>query len=120
MTSHEFAVEIQEAADYLLSRPEFDVATRRTTLYLGWYYDEKEKFLAAVKALGPGKKKYTSSDVEYHVKQGADIQISVNRSTVCRKVQEEMWECEPLLSPEEEAQLVEGSSPILTDNEIPF
>ena len=36
---------------------------------------------------------------------GAKITMAIPRDKVCRKVQEAKWECEPLLTPEEEAAL---------------
>jgi hypothetical protein len=106
MNSHRYAQKLHEIADFLLSRPEFDTdGMPRVSL---WFFAEKEKFLTAVRALGSGKKVYergSSGDLRF-IPSGnpidTDFSVYINRSAVCRKVQEEKWECEPLLGPEEE------------------
>jgi hypothetical protein len=111
LNSHEYARKLQALADFLLSRPEFDT---QTDIIDGsfWYWSDKEKFLAAVRALTPGRKEYgegTERDALYFypsgVPQGTKLRLRVERALFCRKVQEEKWECEPLLSPGEERQL---------------
>ena len=66
---------------------------------------EHQQVIAAVKALGTGEKKYDGSDLQFTAATPIPLWIRVQRSVVCRKVQEEKWECEPLLSPEEDAAL---------------
>ena len=104
MKSHAYAKAIIQAAEFILSQPEFDTETEQPRLYIGWFWS-KEPFLAAVRALGAGKKEYSGSDLRYSVVHGAEITCTIPRDKVCRKVQEAKWECEPLLSPEEEATL---------------
>jgi len=58
-----------------------------------------------VRAIGAGKKEYSGTDLRYVAKYGAEISMTIPRDQVCRKVQEAKWECEPLLTPEEEATL---------------
>jgi hypothetical protein len=107
VNSHEYAHMLNQLADFLLSRPEFETPNGRKSLYLGSYWDKKEEFLGAVRALGSGKKKWGDHDLDYVVTlpTGIEMYMAVCRSAVCRKVQEEKWECEPLLSPEEEASV---------------
>ena len=105
MKSHAYAKAIIQAAEFILSQPEFDTESGTPGLCLGWYWS-KESFLAVVRALGAGKKEYSDSDLRYTVDtHGANIWLTIPRDKVCRKVQEAKWECEPLLSPEEEATL---------------
>lgn len=105
MKSHEYAKQVIQAAEFIMSRPEFEAKCSSATLYLGWFWD-KAPFLAAARALGTGKKEYSGTDLSYTVEDhGAKITMSIHRDKVCRKVQEIKWECEPLLTPEEEAAL---------------
>ena len=105
MKSHAYAKAIIQAAEFILSQPEFEVESDKPSLYLGWYWS-KELFLAAVRALGAGKKEYSGSDLKYTTNaHGANVWLTIPRDKVCRKVQEAKWECEPLLSTEEEATL---------------
>ena len=100
MKSHEHAQKIKQAAEYILSCPEFETEAS-PMLYAGWYW-EKDKFVNAVKALGSGKKEFFGTDLRYTVENhGAKIYLTIPRDKVCRKVQEVKWECEPLFSAEE-------------------
>lgn len=108
MKSHEYAQKLADTARFLLSRPEFETEME-PWVYLGNYWTDKDKFLAAVKALGAGVKEWGKDDLTFKVKSPAEIVLSIQRSAVCRKIQEEKWECEPLLSPEEEAQIGVGT-----------
>ena len=104
MKSHEYAQQLKTATDYILSRPEFEMETT-PGIYLGYYWD-KTPFIALAKALGNVEKDYSGTDLKISTKVG-DIKIwaSIPRDKVCRKVQEAKWECEPLFTPEEEAQI---------------
>lgn len=105
MTSHEYANRLKEIAEFLLSRPAFEVANM--PLVLQMYYD-KDKFLAAALSLGSGKKEFTDGswpEVKFFPDACPEIRLSIPRDKVCRKVQDVVWECEPFLSPEEEATL---------------
>lgn len=111
MRSHEYAQKLHEIATFLESKPEFETgATPRLSFYF-WF--DKENFLAAVRALGSGKKVFSGSDFRYEV-SAAPISAVISRDKVCRKVRDEEWECEPLLSPQEEETL----TPVGED--IPF
>ena len=105
MNSHEFARDVKEAAEYLLSRPAFETATSNAAVYLGGYYSNKEGFIYAAKALGNVEKKYDQHDLTLTITKGANLWLTAPRSLVCRKVQDEKWECEPLLTSEEEESL---------------
>ena len=98
MKSHEYAQKIKEAAEFLLSKEEFEVDSTPSVMI--FYYSQKTLFLDAVKAVGSGTKKYSSDDLIFTPGETC-LHLYVNRNAVCRKVQEEKWECEPLLSGEE-------------------
>ena len=119
MNSHELARKMAETADYLLRRPEFETPSYSddSKMYLGSYYSNKEKMLAAVRALGAGEKKYSGTDLNFYSATPIPIWFSVNRDQVCKKVQEEKWECEALLTPEEEASITQVSEVV---DDIPF
>jgi hypothetical protein len=121
MTSHEYALKMQRVAQFLLSRPEFTLPNYVDKFddYLN-YFSDKEKFIAAVRAVGPGTKEVDGNYSTFV--PGMDIGearlgIRANRDAVCKKVQDEIWECEPLLSPEEEAQV---GAPMEAVDDLPF
>lgn len=101
MTSHEYARELQKTAAILLNRPE--IAFPHGPYLYESYYD-KEQFLEAVRAMGSGAKKFTEHDFRF-TPTDTCITMCISRSKVCRKVQEEKWECEPLLSEEEVSEI---------------
>lgn len=110
MSSHEYANKLKQLADFLLAKPDFDARTVTVNEFF-WYWQDKQKFLDAVKALGSGRKEYEeglSGDVLFYpsgLPSDTFFAVRVNRAAVCRKVQEEKWDCEPLLSQAEEAQV---------------
>jgi hypothetical protein len=105
MRSHELAAQLIATGQYLLSRPDFETPCTSHSLYLGSYWDDKERFIAAVRALGAGIKSYNGSDLQFNTKTPLEIWTRINRQSVCKKVQEEKWECEPLLTPDEDAAI---------------
>ncbi len=125
MKSHEYAEKLIDAAVALLKRPEFEVAND-PHFYQGYY--DKEKFLAAARALGSGKKEFTSdlySELRFKPDAVAGMALTIPRDKVCRKVRDEEWECESMLSPDEVESLKasEGGSPQIVETEkdgIPF
>lgn len=111
MTSHEYADRMIALAEFLKNRPEFKIPIRDPYAHFD-YFSDKQNFLDAVRAVGAGRKAFKKygkdiEDIQFHpaTPKGTEIVISASRSTVCRKVQEEKWECDPLLSPEEEKLL---------------
>jgi hypothetical protein len=112
MNSYEYARQLKKIADYIFSRPEFEVDSTPSA-YLGHYW-EREKFITMAKALGGVEKDYSGSELKIIKTIGeARLWASIARDKVCRKVQEAKWECEPLLSVEEVEQLG-------TEEEVPF
>lgn len=108
MNTRKYAEKLRELAAWLDSRPEF--ATDSEPMFYMRYH-AKPQFMAAVAALKPGIKKYTDGgypEVEFHPTSAPSdcyIKIVAPRDIACRKIQEEKWECEPLLSPKEEASI---------------
>ena len=113
MTSHEYANELKKTAEHLLSRPEVEFDTK-PFLFVGFY--EKAPFVAAARAMGSGKKEFSSCDDLHFTPDGTCLTLSIARSLVCRKIQDVKWECEPLLSESEIEQLVKQQQ----DESIPF
>lgn len=107
-TTHDWARQLHETAEFLLSRPEVEIGRSLPVSYLSFYGD-KVPFLAVVRATLPGKKEIDQWNVNFHPK-GVRLQININRDAVCRKVQDVKYECEPLLSQEEEGQMMEEPS----------
>jgi hypothetical protein len=101
MTSHEYATEIRKQADYLESRPVFEIPGSERTFFC--FYD-KHKFLDAVRALAPGTKEYKYDDLDFTI-SAVSIVLSIPRNRVCKLVAPAVWDCEPLLSLQEDAAL---------------
>lgn len=108
LTSHEYALELKRLADEMLACPDFQ---------LGWTHDEvtlgigasKDELLAFAKNLHPLRKEFSEKEIELRFGSGRiSAKISANRSTACRIVkpaEPAVYECDPLLSQEEEAQV---------------
>ena len=103
MTSHEYAKELQKTVDHLLSRQEVEFESYAQPFLFVSFYD-KEKFVSAVRAMGSGEKKFETVDLRFEPNDTCLI-MSIGKDKVCRKVQEAKWECDPLFSDEEIAQL---------------
>jgi len=113
VTSHDYAKQLRILADALEAAPEFtlpsysDVHYAESGLENLRYYEDKAGFLSAVKALGTGRKVMTDRSITLVAANGL-LHISANRDAVCRIIkpaQPAEYECEPLLSQAEEAQL---------------
>lgn len=100
-TSHDWARELQKTAAFLLSKPEVEIGEIPKTRF--YQYSSKENFLSLVRALKPGKKEINNYYINFFP-SGADMELSVNRDLVCRRLNPE-YECEPLLSQEEDAEM---------------
>jgi hypothetical protein len=101
-TSHDWARDLQRTAEFLLSKPEVEIDRIPTTV--AWFFSDKVPFLALVRATIPGKKVINGNYVNFYP-SGANLEFTVSRDLVCRKVQDVKYECEPLLSPEEDAEM---------------
>ena len=106
MKTREYAVELRKIADFLDSRPEFEIFLMILFTYSKFYahasYDDKQVFVAAVKALGDSTKKYTGntdySKLEVTAK-AYPLELSIPRDKVCKKIV--TFDCEPLFSESE-------------------
>jgi len=106
MKSHEWAHRLIQLGNWLLERPEFDTPNNRENLYLGNYWEDKEKFLKMARALKPLVKEYSEGDLHIRTTEAPlELFAAIERSAVCKKVQDEKWECLPLLTAEEEAEV---------------
>jgi hypothetical protein len=108
LTSRDYANRLRQLADWFDQRPEFPLPVDEGKMYDFFHYgNDKDGFLAAVRSLGSGAKEFSNDDVKFLPKIGEAFHFVLDaaRSTVCRKVQEEKWECDPLFSQEEEAEL---------------
>lgn len=101
-TSHDWARELQETAAFLLSRGEVEIGNIPKTRY--YEYGLKDNFLKLVRALKPGKKVTNQYYIEFYPSDTEHLELSVSRDLVCRRLNPE-YECEPLLSPEEDAEM---------------
>jgi len=110
-TSHDYAKQLREIADALLDLPAFQLPRHmsqdRVHDYLH-YFSDKERFVAAAKALGNFEKGVRDDALVLSPLFSTHFQIRADRSSVCRLVrsaQPAEYECEPLLSQAEEAAI---------------
>lgn len=105
-TSHDYAKFLREQADFLESRPAFNLPSEDRTTMTFLHYYEKEPFIAAVKAVGAGKKEFTENEVTFRVERTWGlVELHAPRRTVCRLVRAAEYDCDPFLTPAEEAVL---------------
>ena len=106
-TSHEYARNVKAFAEFLLSRPEFEMPWTPTYLGIVRYWGgDKERFLAAARALGTGKKKYEHDDIEFTVThEWGEFTIRAPRNSVCRLVRPAQYECDPFFSDAELSEI---------------
>ncbi len=108
--SHDYAHAMKLVADFLLSKPAFNLPDYEDGFSAKlYYYADKAGFLAAARALG-GVKNVT--DERYFCLTNklprSQFSISAERSAVCRLIEPAkpaMYDCEPLLSQTEEQEL---------------
>jgi hypothetical protein len=104
--SHDYARRLLELATFLLSRDSFVLPYHEPTSFHHFRYYEKEPFVAAVRALGSGKKKLAEDSIEFVVAQpGYSLSVEAPRNLLCRLIRPAEYDCDPFLSPEEEKQL---------------
>ena len=114
LTSHEYARQMQAVAQWLLDKPEFKLPDYETEYSERLnYFSDKEGFIRAAKVLGG--KKDVSHDGDYRLVtehlSGFRFTLVANRNAVCRIVkpaQEAEYECEPLLTQQEEEEVNRG------------
>jgi hypothetical protein len=107
----EIAQELRRIADSLDREPEVELVTPM----LSFYNNDKETFLASVRAL-PRPLAKDFNDHEYTLEHGRRegavwLRTKCDRSKVCKMVkpaQPAVYDCSPLLSAEEEESLTEA------------
>ena len=108
MNTQELVNIFRSFADFLESRPDFDIEgcvsvivgyKESPHVYINFY--DRDKFVAAVKAIGNATKKYTDGDYpKLEVTAEAfPIVLCISRDKVCTK--KVTYDCEPLFSEEE-------------------
>ena len=105
MQSHAYAAKLKELAEFLLSKPEFE--TQGSPLFYSYQWT-KEGFVAAVKALGEGTKEFSDTEIKFNPTGGPKditMQVHAPRDKVCTLVKAAVWDCEPLLSVDELAEV---------------
>ena len=116
ITSHDFAKQLRKLAEFLEAAPAFKLPDYSTEYndtcgiaQFDYHYD-KAGFISAVKALGSGKKREkTICQPEIHF-MAADglLRLAIYKEALCRLIEPAkpaVYECEPLLSQAEEAQI---------------
>ena len=117
VTSHQYAKQLRALADALETAPEFNLPrywgaySPKAGIAQFDYHHDKAGFLSAVKAVGSGTKKemYGGGEPEFHFFAfNGLLRLAIYRDVICRIVkpaQPAEYECEPLLSQAEEAQI---------------
>lgn len=108
--SSEVAAALRSLADSLESNPDANICQPYVYFSPDYDKDEKEKFLSMARLMPrPVEKNYTDTEVRLEHRSPAMVIISkISRSEVCRIVEPAraaVYDCVPLLSIEEDAQL---------------
>lgn len=104
--AHEVAAELRKFADCLDTEPDAEVVR----VYINQFYYNKEPFLAMSKLIPRPLAKVYGTDrlLISHDTEAVCINVSIPRDKVCTLVKEAqpaVYECEPLLSAEDETKL---------------
>jgi hypothetical protein len=100
-TSHKWAEQLKQTAEYLLARADIELGTTPTLFIPCW---TREDLTQRVRTFLPGDKKIDDYDVSFHPTNTV-LKIYASRKVACRLVKPAEYECAPLLLPEEEKQL---------------
>jgi hypothetical protein len=102
MKTHEYAEKLKAAAEFLASRENVELGT----LYIPIFFYDRQPFVDAVRAFGPGDKAFTDSELGFIPKAPCDFfKLYIPRNRVCKLVRPAEYDCEPILSDEEVATL---------------
>lgn len=112
-TSRTLALNLRKLADWLDSKPEFPVMDVVAGPPYQSYHGNKDAFIAAVRAIGSGTKGKGVLDSYLRFEantcpEGTEYSLQVNRESVCtliKPAQPAVYDCEPLLSQAEEAEI---------------
>jgi hypothetical protein len=99
ITSHELAARLFNTARQLLTRQPVELPGVEDAKITVEYYN-RDEFLSTVKEMGSGKKDFGSYYFQF-TPTDTILTLQIVRSQVCKKVQDEKWECEPLFTPDE-------------------
>jgi hypothetical protein len=107
-TSHDLADALIRLATRFKQAAAFELPQYRRP-WLHWsFWEEKASFIAAARVLG-GNKRYTDTDLSLEQDFGPlEVCLRIDRKAVCRIVEPAkpaVYECDPILSEEEEAQI---------------
>jgi len=103
MTNKEFAASLRKLAEVYETHPDFK------QIILSMHQYDKEGAADVVRTIGG---KWTKEDaysdyIDIRSNAIPGFYVSLPRNKMCRRLNPE-WECTPLLSPEEEAEVFEG------------
>lgn len=101
-TSHDWARELQKTAEFLLSKEEVEIGEVPNVRF--YEYGQKENFVKLVRALKPGKKTTNEYYIDFFPSGAEHLELSVTRDLMCKRLNPE-YECTPLLSVEEDAEM---------------
>ncbi len=102
MTNNEFANHLIRIAEEYVAHPDLP----QPTLGISIHFWDKTTLVTALRKLGGKWQKTISSGGEYYEITREDLPLLkfvIARDKVCKKVV--TWDCEPLLSPEEEREV---------------
>lgn len=121
MNSHEYAAAIKKQAEYLESKPQFEMPQYTQETDTLWYMHDKKGFIQAVRTLGAGQKNIGVEYVEF-APTDAPITVKIERGAVCKLVAPAQYDCEPLLSQEEYEALPipQAVNEVISESDIPF
>lgn len=103
-TSHDYADSLIRLAEFLRTKPAFNIADSDAVASLYLFWPTKEHFLGLVQAVHGGEKGYIGHDdnaeIAYTVTTptGETVKATIRRSNVCKLVRAAEYDCEPLLS----------------------
>lgn len=110
-TTHDWARDLQRNAEYLLSCEPIEIGDIPITRK--FIYSEKDTFLTLVRALKPGKKDITGNYSVDFIPDGANIEISIEKEKMCRRITPE-YECDPWLTEKDHAEVDSAAAQSLT------
>lgn len=100
-TTHDWAKDLIRTANFMLSKEAIEIGDIPVTR--ASFYYTKDTFLAMVRAMKPGKKTMDTYYVNF-LPRGANLELYINRDLICKRLNP-VYECEPLLSAAEDAEM---------------
>lgn len=115
-TSHDYADSLIRLAEFLRTKPAFNIEESDAVASLYLFWPHKEVFLGLVRAVHGGEKEYIGHDEDAEVAYtvtlptGEWVKGKIRRSNVCKLIRAAEYDCEPLLSQAEEAEIGQVSA----------